>query len=318
MLTVKEKKDAFEQSKKVYGSALLRFSGVDGFDVYNCSLPFRGEDGKTYLYGRVEKPDEWANSTVVLFSKVGETEYARVPDSMVYQLEDPFVQRIGGELILGGTHVRKSRGGIASYYGYFYRGSVERMTYFTTGPDFMKDIRLIGLPDGRVGVFSRPRHGVYEGGAQSQIGFTVIDSVNELDAKVIEDAPYLKGVFGSGEWGGVNQAYLLESGKIGVIGHLSYDDRTPSGEHLQVYVNSAFLLDPDKGTVSEPRIIGTRSCYPACPPKVPRLADCVFTTGILPREDGRVDLYSGVGDNREGVAIIDNPFDSEGRILCDL
>lgn len=317
-MTVKEKKLTFERNAKIYDRALLTFEGVEGFDVYNCSLPFTGKDGKRYIYGRVENPNEWANSTVVLFEEIAPDTYARVKDSMIYQLEDPFVQRIGGELVLGGTHVRKQRGGIQTYYGYFYRGDESRMTYFTTGPDFMKDIRLVELPDGRIGVFSRPRHGVYAGGAQSQIGFTVIDDLGKLDAEVIENAPYLTGLIGEGEWGGVNQAYLLGSGKIGVIGHLSYDDHTPEGQHLQVYVNTAFLLDPVAGTVTDPVIIGTKGCYPPCPPKVPRLADCVFTTGILPRPDGKVDLFSGVGDAFEGRITIDDPFAGEGEIICKL
>ena len=317
-MTIKEKKEKFEQEKHIYDSALLTFIGAEGWDVYNCSLPFTGVDGKKYIYGRVEKNDEWANSNVWLFVETGKDVYTRVENSMTYQLEDPFLQRINGELVLGGTHVRKTRGNLDTYYGYFFHGDENHMTYFTTGPDHMKDIRLVEMADGRIGVFSRPNRGNYTGGAQSQIGFTVINSLNELDADVIESAPYLNGLIGNGEWGGVNQAYRLESGKIGIIGHMSYNDKTPDGKPLSVYVNTAFLLDPIAGTVTEPKIIGTKSCYPTCTPKIPRLADCVFTTGILPREDGLVDLYSGVGDTSEGRITIDNPFSSEGRIFCDL
>ena len=97
-----------------------------------------------------------------------------------------------------------------------------------------------------------------------------------------------------------------------------YDDHTPEGQHLQVYVNTAFLLDPVAGTVTDPVIIGTKGCYPPCKPKVPRLADCVFTTGILPRPDGKVDLFSGVGDAFEGRITIDDPFAGEGEIICKL
>ena len=133
---------------------------------------------------------------------------------------------------------------------------------------------------------------------------------------MIEKAPYLKGLLSDGEWGGVNQAYLLESGKIGVIGHMSYEDKDTNGDLLQVYVNTAFILDPEKCTVTDPVIIGTKSCYPYQVPKRPFLADCCFTTGILPREDGRVDLYSGVGDADQGRITIDNPFADEGNIIC--
>lgn len=101
-MTVKEKKALFEKNRKIYDSALLTFTGAEGFDVYNCSLPFAGTDGKRYLYGRVEDPKEWTNSMVWLFEETGKDTYRRVTDSITYQLEDPFLQRIHGELILGG------------------------------------------------------------------------------------------------------------------------------------------------------------------------------------------------------------------------
>lgn len=310
-MTIKEKKTRFEAEKKIYDSALLTFEGAEGFDVYNCSLPFTGTDGKRYMFGRVEKPKEWTNSTVWLFEEIGKDTYRRVANSMTYQLEDPFVQRIHGELILGGTHVRKSGGKLETYYGYFFRGDEQQMTYFTTGPDYMKDIRLVELADGRIGIFSRPRRG-----NTAQIGFTVIDSLEELNAEVIAGAPYLKGLLHEGEWGGVNQAYLLESGKVGVIGHMSYEDVDADGNPLQVYVNTAFVLDPETSVATDPVIIGTRSCYPPQIPKEPFLGDCCFTTGILPRADGLVDLYSGVGDAGEGRITVDDPFRGEGRMIC--
>ena len=50
-------------------------------------------------------------------------------------------------------------GEIDTYYGYFYRGTdLEDLVYFTTGPDYMKDIRLVDMKDGTIGVFSRPRN----------------------------------------------------------------------------------------------------------------------------------------------------------------
>ena len=315
-MTIKEKKALFEKHKKIHESALLTFEGAEGFDVYNCSLPFTGTDGKKYIYGRVENPEEWANSTVWLFEQTGKDTFRHVPNSMIYQLEDPFLQRIHGELILGGTHVRKSRGKVETYYCYFFRGDETCMTYFTTGPDYMKDVRLVEMANGKIGVFSRPRQGTYADGALSQIGFTVIDNLDDLDADVIAQAPCLKGLLSDGEWGGVNQAYLLESGRIGVIGHMSYEDTDENGDFLQIYVNTAFILDPEMRTVTDPVIIGTKSCYPDQVPKRPFLADCCFTTGILPREDGLVELYSGVGDADEGRVTIDNPFAGEGRIIC--
>jgi hypothetical protein len=190
-----EQKTAFEKGeKKPPESTVLSFRGVDGFDVYNCSVPFEWR-GRRYIYGRVEKRHEWTRSWVRLFAETGRDEYALVENSMIYQLEDPFVTRIGGELVLGGTHVRYARNRIDTYYGYFYRGTdLDDLMYFTTGPNYMKDIRLVDLP-GAVGVFSRPRSAEVEKqyGSGSVVGFTTIPCLDYLDAAVIAGAKVIPG-----------------------------------------------------------------------------------------------------------------------------
>ena len=69
-----------------------------------------------------------------------------------------------------------------------------------------------------------------------------------------------------------------------------------------------FVFDPETFQVSDLKMIGTRKSYPTGEGKKPNLADCVFTSGIVKRDDGRYDLYSGVGDTAEGRVIIENPF----------
>ena len=39
-MTLKEKKQEFEANRSPAETAVLTFTGVDGFDVYNCSIPF--------------------------------------------------------------------------------------------------------------------------------------------------------------------------------------------------------------------------------------------------------------------------------------
>ena len=52
----------------------------------------------------------------------------------------------------------------------FYHGSGgEDLQPFAVGPDGMKDIRLVELADGRIGVFTRPQGGDREAGASSAI-----------------------------------------------------------------------------------------------------------------------------------------------------
>ncbi len=309
----------FETNKRIYDSAKLRFLGVEGFDVYNTSIPFEW-NGKRYLYGRVEKRHEWARSWVRLFENSGPDEWTVVQNTMIYQLEDPYVSLIGGELVLGGTHVRNDRGQLDTFYGYFYRGTdLHDLVYFTTGPDRMKDIRLVELPEGKIGVFSRPRGEAVRQkyGSESLIGFTVIDRLDDLSAEIIENAPIIAGLFNQDEWGGCNQAYLLESGKVGVIGHICYKSVDSANRETLIYMNMSFVLDPRTHQFSELQIIGTRSCYPDGPAKMPHLADCAFTSGIEMRSDGKADLYSGIGDTEAGRIVIDYPFENEGGIVAN-
>lgn len=317
VISLKEQRARFERTGKIHDRAVLTFHGVDGYDVYNCSIPFRW-GGQVYLFGRVERRDEWARSWVRLFRNSGPDDWTLVPDSMIYPLEDPYVSRVGDTLVLGGTHVRMKAGQIDTFYGYFYKGTdLHDLRYFTTGPEGMKDIRLVELADGRIGVFSRPRNDDIRRrfGSESQVGFAVVDRLEALTADVIGNAPYIPGLFADGEWGGCNQAYRLDSGRIGVIGHKSYTETGADGVRLSVYLNIAFVFDPRAHEALDVKIIGTRPCYPAGPAKRPGLADCAFTSGLVMRPDGTADLYSGIGDTQEGRLTIEDPFAGYGRIV---
>lgn len=108
-MTLLEQRIQFEETKHIYDRAILSFQGVEGFDVYNISIPFE-RDGKRYLFGRVERRDEWARSWVRLFEETGQDEWTLVQGSMIYTLEDPYVSLIGGEIVMGGTHVQREGG----------------------------------------------------------------------------------------------------------------------------------------------------------------------------------------------------------------
>ncbi len=306
----------FERTFVTGESALLHFSGVDGWDVYNCSIPFTW-DGKRYMFGRVERRAEWMRSVVRLFTEVQQDEWALVENSMIYWLEDPYITKVKDEIVLGGTHVRLDCGKLDTYYGYFFRGQdLNELRYFTTGPDYMKDIRLVELADGRIGVFSRPRgeEVLKKYGSESMIGFTIIDSLEDLSPQIIAQAPLVDGLFGKAQWGGCNQAYLLDSGKIGVIGHGCYQETTEDGV-VDIYMNTAFVLDPMTRVIENYKVIGTKECYPAAPAKKPHLVDCAFTSGIVMRAEGNADLYTGLGDTQEGRMVIPYPFEGFGKIV---
>jgi hypothetical protein len=314
-MNLPERKALFEKNLKPAENVILSFTGIEGFDVYNCSVPFEWQ-GKRYIYGRVERRSEWAHSWVRLFFETGKDSYALVKDSMIYQLEDPFMTFIGEEIVLGGTHVRLNSNQIDTYYGYFYRGKdLEDLRYFATGPDYMKDIRLVELPEG-IGVFSRPRdeNVIKEYGSDSVVGFTIIPDLDHLDSSVIARAKVIPGLFSEGEWGGCNQCFFLESGNIGVIGHKSF--QSIRSEPELVYMNIAFVFDPKRNSLLDEKIIAVRNSYPSGPPKKPNLNDCAFTSGIVMHEDGSMaDLYSGLGDTCEGRVVISYPFEGYGKII---
>ena len=309
MMDVKALREIFHQTKRIYDGALLRFEGVDGYDVYNCSVPFEWK-GKRYIFGRVERREDFANSVTVLFEQTGPDTYAMVPGAMTYPIEDPHVAVIGGELILGGTHVRKRGGKIDTLYGYFYRGDDPTfLSLFTCGPDGMKDIRLIELPSGKVGVFTRPRgkHLMEKYGSEAIVGYLELNSVDEIDETIGDKARIIDGLFADAEWGGCNQCMMLPDGRIGVIGHRCYRIPTETTE-VEAYVNISFVFDPKTFAVTDMKVIGDKDCYPDTPAMLPYLVDCAFTSGIVARPDGKVDLYSGLGDVQEGRIVIDAPF----------
>lgn len=97
----------------------------------------------------------------------------------------------------------------------------------------MKDIRLIQIAAGRIGVFTRPQEPPNQFGQRGQIGYFEIASLDGLQ-KALEDYDQpknsdtlIQGLFidrklslekglGDGEWGGANQLFLLPDGRIGV------------------------------------------------------------------------------------------------------
>lgn len=307
-----EKRAEFEKTKKIYDGAILTFKGIkegSDYDVYNCSIPFVYE-GKRYIYGRVEPHDRWATSRVYLFCETEPDVFERVVDATSYQMEDPFIAFINGERILGGVNVQKSKGEFEYYDCRFYKGNdPEASVYFTTGPKNMKDIRLVQMENG-IGVFTRP---------EGLVGFTVINDIMELDAAVIDSAPIVDFIDENG-YGGANQCYYLESGMIGIIGHMVYPKELPDGRVERVYINVAAVFDPNTKKTVETKIIGTRRCYPPSdhikmhPTGIP-LDDTAFTSGIVMRDDGKADLYSGLSDALEGRITIDYPFEGYGKIV---
>jgi hypothetical protein len=160
---------------------------------------------------------------------------------------------------------------------------------------------LSGLPDGRIALFSRPHCGP---GGRGRIGFTVVESLDALNADVISAAPILDGQFGDTEWGGANEAHLLRNGNLGVLGHIAWME---AGD-IRHYYAMVFALDPDTGQAGPLSLLATRAQFPAGPAKRPDLVDVIFSGGLLRHWDGTATLFAGLSDTEAGYIRIPDPL----------
>ncbi|TXK87987.1 DUF1861 family protein [Geobacillus sp. AYS3] len=291
----------FEQGPKPFSPEKLVFTGVGERDVYNISAPFEDE-GEFVIAGRVE-PRDSEHSEVYFFVNRGE-EWVPKEGAPVFTLQDPFVSRIRGELIFGGvqTFPHPSIEGTLGWRTIFYKGkNISSLKEFAKGPDGMKDIRLIELKDGSVGVFTRPQG---EKGGRGKIGFTRIDSLDELTVEIMEEAPLLDNQFVDDEWGGVNELHLLSNGLVGVLGHIARFGE----DGKRHYYPMVFVLNPDTMELSDIELIATRSHFLEGPAKRPDLVDVVFSGGLIRKEGGTADFYAGISDAEAQKITVIDPF----------
>lgn len=286
------------------GPALrLSFHGVDG-DVYNGTAPFADGDAR-FLAARVEARDSEIAS-VRLFRETAPGSWAATLPHLVFQrFQDPFVVRIGQEIVLGGVQIDTDPlrpDTIISYRTLFYRGrGLADLRLFARGPERMKDIRPVGLPDGSVGVFTRPQGGA---AGMGRIGYVRIPGLDALDPEAILSARVHDTHFVDGEWGGVNEPRLLSDGTIGVLGHIAW------WEHRSVrhYHAMAFRFDPSTERHTPVRIIARRSDLLPGPAKRPDLEDVLFSGGLERDGRGQAILYTGVSDAEIQCLSIPDPF----------
>ncbi|GAB2701458.1 DUF1861 family protein [Paenibacillus thermoaerophilus] len=293
---------AFRKSEtKPYGAEKIVFGGTNGKDVYNITAPFEDE-GEPVIAGRVEHRDS-EDSEIRFFVNRG-GEWVMRDGSPVFSLQDPFHTRIAGELIVGGvqTYPHPTMEGRLGWRTVFYRGSgLTRLEPFFQGPDFMKDLRLVQLRDGSIGVFTRPQG---EKGGRGKIGFTRVHALDDLTTDVVSQAPLLNGQFLDDEWGGCNEIHLLSSGLLGVLGHIARFDEA-GNRH---YYPMVFVFDPETETFTDMQIIAERANFLQGPSKRPDLEDVVFSGGLVRRPGGIAELYAGVSDAEAHKITIRDPF----------
>lgn len=276
------------------------FDGVDGYDVYNPTAPFMYEERKL-ICARVEPRDSEV-SEAVFFEETEKDVYVPAKDLPRFSLQDPCLTIVEGQYILGGTEVfphPENPEWVAWRTAFFCGEKLTALRPLVKGPIGMKDVRLIELSDKRIGVFTRPQG---EKGGRGKIGFTIVNGLSEVTEKVMEEAPLLE-LFLPDEWGGVNAAYLLENGEIGVLGHVACF--APEG--VRHYYPMTFRLNPETGGYTMPVILAERREFLAGASKREDLVDVLFSGGLY-REGNTLFLYVGVSDCEVQYKPVENPF----------
>ncbi|MNO19100.1 hypothetical protein D3C76_88260 [compost metagenome] len=291
----------FETRRPITEGVRLQFEGVGNKDVYNISGVFVDRE-EEIIAGRVEGRDT-EFSQVVFFKKDGEV-WIPHPDYAPIALQDPFITRIGGELIFGGVKLVEdcdNPGKIVSWVTQFYRGKdIASLKLFLAGPNHMKDVRLVELASSEIGVLTRPQG---EKGGRGKIGFFKVESLEDITAEKIAAAPVFEDQFSEEEWGGANEPRLLSNGLVGVLGHIaSFED---DDRH---YYAMTFAIHPDTMEKTPMKIIATRSSFPEGPAKRPDLRDVIFSGGIVRKPGGYAELYVGASDAEAYVIEIEDPF----------
>ncbi|MDM5153114.1 DUF1861 family protein [Bacillus sp. DX1.1] len=300
--TCKELVKEFKVKKETIANAeKIEFVGVADKDVYNITAPFE-DQGELVIAGRVESRDSEHSQVYFFVEKDGK--WAPREGAPVFELQDPFVTRINDDLVFGGVQIfpHPERQGSLGWRTVFYKGkNISDLKEFAKGPNGMKDLRLVQLQDGSIGVLTRPQG---EKGGRGKIGFSRIPSLDQFTTDLVNETPLLKGQFIDEEWGGANEPRLLSNGLIGVLGHIAYFDE----EENRHYYPMAFALDPHTSEITDIQLISMRSNFLPGPAKRPDLEDVVFSGGLIRKGDGTADIYAGIGDAEAQKMTIVDPF----------
>lgn len=289
-----------EKDEKPKNPKKVLFSGIGDKDVYNPTAPFM-DDGQFIIAGRVESRASEHSEVIFFIEKEGK--WVPRENTQTFILQDPYFSFIKGELIVGGTEIfpHPENPDALWWHARFLKGAdINSLQTFVYGPNGMKDIRLVELQDGRIGVFSRPQG---EKGGRGKIGFTIVNSLDDLTPEVIANAPLLN-QFDDEEWGGVNAAYLLANGRVGVLGHIA---KFTEG-NVRHYYPMAFCIDVNTGEYSKMEILAERANLLEGPAKRDDLIDVLFSAGLVRHEDGTATLYTGVSDVEVQTVEVVDPF----------
>lgn len=291
------------------GSMIVDVGGLNGKIGYNPTIPFLCE-GKEYIGVRVEPLDDGNSNISFAYRTKGPKGYRLDHSIPSIPGQDPRMKTIDYRFFLTTVDV-ESKG---RWRNKFYAGAniacLEEIAFTPWG---MKDTEVFELEGGGIGIFTRPRGGKYREG---MVGYFKIDSIEDLGRLTKSDwysARLLKGLFGEGKFGGVNQATSLSSSEIAVIGHEARKEIV-GGNLIQHYHATSFIYNPKTGVYSVPKKIAGSEDFPKSNSKrSPELDDVFYPAGIsisdnLKLNPSAVVLHGGLRDRYIVKREILNPF----------
>jgi hypothetical protein len=288
----------YRSTPKPSPGKLVQLIGIGDLDGYNPSG--RVPDGtQSYVYVRVEpRQDEFASWSVP-FRQLAPDVWEIEEDLPMLRLQDPFVARIHGTLVVGGVRILARRRSWVQLETVFLRGdSPAELVEFARSPQNMKDVRLVELEGLRVGVFTRPQGGM---AGRGRIGYTEVLGLDALTTSAMADAELLETQPVAEHWWGANAVYALGEGTLGVFGHIAKMEGA-----TQHYYPMAFIFDrQERRIVHGPTILADRSCFPPSAAKREDLKDVIFPASI-DRDRGL--LFGGLSDTAIGVLPVEDPF----------
>ncbi len=283
---------------RIFEANRLPLDETEHIDVYNPAVIVT-ENGEIEFLGRAEGRSTKFSTLIVHFRLINGVWTPQ--GKIAFHLEDPAIAYIDNQIVVAGVKLRRDiRIASADYKTVFYKGTslddLERLK--KEGPPGMKDIRLVKLRGGKIGVYTRPQG--LKGGL-GQIGFTTINSLDDLNEQVIQNAPLINARFPEDEWGGANQAQLLPDGRVFVLGHRAYRDE----KRVRHYFPWAFVHDPATGEIQDLGILTESANFPNRVAKAWDLQDVLFPAGFI-LKGTKLTLYTGTRDTGTGKIAIEN------------
>jgi hypothetical protein len=290
--------EQYHASPKPGPGALVTLVGLTNRDGYNPSNPVP-DGAHPFTYVRVEPPQDEFDSWSVPFRQLAFDRWELDERLPRLRLQDPFVAAVDGTLVVGGVRIVDPTPGRVLWETVFLRGaSLDTLSEFVCGPLLMKDIRLIEVEPGTIGVFTRPLGGR---AGRGQIGYAEVSSLDELTTAVMAEADLLDTQPIPEHWWGANAVYRLDGDNLGVLGHIAkFEGFTRN------YYPIAFVFDRRERRIARgPQIIADRSCFPPHRAKRLDLKNVIFPAWI-DRQRGL--LCGGLSDAAIGVLAIEDPF----------